>query len=62
MIEVYLDGNRWAWRLITACGRAIVTSAETFACGMSAATDAKRYRSTFWSIADAIDHRQGRCI
>lgn len=62
MIEVYLCGNRWAWSLISYCGRRIVWSDERFDCIASAAAAAKAYRAAFWAVADAIDHRQARAI
>ncbi len=62
MIEVYLEGNRWAWRLIAACGRALIHGAQTYPCDHSAASAAKDWRSAFWAVADGVDHRHARCI
>ena len=62
MIDVFLVGNRWTWRMICAAGRTLVYPEETWATDFEAFAAAKAYRSTFWRIADVIDHRMARCI
>lgn len=62
MIEVIPHGNGWRWRMIAACGRALVESFETFPCNISAFDHAKDYRTCFWSGADRVDWRMGRNI
>lgn len=62
MFEVYLIGNRWTWQLISFCGRVLVYTPDTFESDMEAAAAAKAYRSTFWAIADQVDHRMARCV
>jgi hypothetical protein len=62
MIEVLPHGNGWRWQMISFCGRILVAPSELFPCDMSAWLAAKSYRSTFWRIADEIDHRMGACI
>jgi len=62
MIEVVPAGNRWTWRMLCPAGRVLVYCRETFATDIEANEAAKRYRAAFWRIADAVDHRQARCI
>lgn len=62
MIEVVRIGNRWTWVMLCALGRVLVTTDETFPTDVAANDAAKRYRSTFWAIADAVDYRMARCI
>jgi hypothetical protein len=60
VIEVFLIGNRWAWRFIAACGRELLRSSETFPCDFSANDAAKRYRREFFAAAELIDAEQHR--
>jgi hypothetical protein len=62
MIEVFRCGNRWGWAMIAFCGRRIVWSNDRFDSDHAAAEAARAYRAAFWAVADAIDHRQARCI
>lgn len=62
MIEVIPHANGYRWRWICAIGRTLVECFEVHPCDISAWNAAKNYRVNFWSIADTIDHRQGRCI
>ncbi len=62
MIEVLLEATGWRWYFLSAAGRILLISRETFPCDMSAAINAKAYRKAFFAYADAIDHRQARCI
>jgi len=62
VIEVFPQGNRWAWRFICAAGRVLAYSLETFATDMEAAANAKAYRVKHWAQASSVDHRMGACI
>lgn len=62
MIEVVPAGSRWTWRMIDAEGRAIVYTDESWPSGFDAFAAAKAYRTAFWAMACAVDHRMGACI
>lgn len=62
MIEVVRAGNRWTWRFIAACGRALAWTPETFPDDAAAFADARARRVQFLAMADAVDHRMGACI
>lgn len=53
--EVVPHDNGFAWRLIGACGRALVYSIETYPCMFSAARDAKAARVRYSEMARAVD-------
>lgn len=61
MIEVIPQGNGWAWRFISAGGRVLVYSAESFPCNLQAAKAAKEFRTRNWAHAATVDHRMGAC-
>lgn len=64
MIEVLWadDGTGWTWHLICAAGRVLVYTPGRWPSILAAAEDAKSYRMAFWAVADAVDHRQARCV
>lgn len=62
MLEVFQNGNGWSWRWICAKGRTLVECLEVHPCDLTAFDAARNYRISFWRVADATDHRQGRCI
>ena len=62
MIEVYRETDGWTWRMICSSGRVLVYTAGRWSSILAAADDAKAYRTAIWAIADAVDHRQARCV
>lgn len=62
MIEVFLKGNRWAWRMICDQGRVLAYSLETYRREGQAFAAAKDYRARFWAVASGVDHRMAACI
>ncbi len=62
MIEVFQTGNRFSFRLIAACGRALVHGPETYDTDFAANAAAKDWRARFWQRAAAVDWRQGAAI
>jgi len=51
----------WHWTMIDPAGRVLVYRSD-FATEAAAIGDARAYRVAFFSIAAAVDHRQGACI
>lgn len=62
MIEVIPAGNRWTWRMIGADGAVLVYTGDSWPSDHDAFAAAKAYRTSFWAMACAIDHRMGACI
>lgn len=62
MIEVVRLADGWSWTLLSFCGRVLVQAADLFPSDVAANDAAKSYRSAFWSVACAVDHRMGACI
>ena len=48
--------------MIGADSAALAYTADTYPCDLSAFAAAKAYRTAFWAMACAVDHRMGACI
>ena len=58
-IEVVGQPGEWVWRIIGACGRALVTCSEVFDDDLKAFNDAKSWRTAHQrELADIDNYRE----
>lgn len=62
MIEVVELAHGWTWTMLSAEGRVLAYTSETYPSDRAANDAAKEYRAACWCMASEIDARQGVSI